>query len=502
MAKYRNPTTGLVEEIGNPDLNPSLIAGKELVSDTTPLGVISSENLSQTSSPDFKQPEQTPTPSPAIIPDTAYAPTQQETDISKMIKDLTSTSGLEGERLAYTAELEKAQGLDALKKAEEDYGYQMKQLEQEYKAIVPQVEGEMRGRASIGAISGEAGARQREIAVQSLTVSGLLLAAQGRVASAQNAIDRAVNAKFAQREADRKAKIENLDLLLKDPSLTLAQQKRADAKKIALAKEEEADKKKKEDSATAMKWATELANNPLVANQIANIAMSDNPDLQKAFALYSANRPVDVGAQLDLQEKQLKIQKLKQEISQVGNGEELLSIADAKALGVPYGTTKAQAIAMNKIPGAEIPPGVSPYQEERQTRILDSVKDLKDRVSGLTVGILGLGKLAPGSFQRDFANDLQTLKSNIAFGELTAMREASKTGGALGQVSNIELGLLESALAGLDQLQSPSNFRKNLERIEGSITRWQNAVKKEDEEQQLRNLGYTPEQIQQIKNSK
>ena len=146
----------------------------------------------------------------------------------------------------------------------------------------------------------------------------------------------------------------------------------------------------------------------------------------------------------------------------------------------------------------------SPYQKERQTRILQSVDELMNRVGIATVGPTALLRFAPGSNPKNFKTDLDTLKASIAFGELTAMREASKTGGALGQVSNIELGLLESALGGLDQTQSPANFRKNLNKIKASIERWQNAtntVGGGGEEAELRALGYTEEQIQQIKDA-
>src|SRR3990167_840740 len=144
----------------------------------------------------------------------------------------------------------------------------------------------------------------------------------------------------------------------------------------------------------------------------------------------------------------------------------------------------------------------SPYQLERQVRTLQSVEELRKRVNFQTVGIVGaIGKYAPASLPRNFRTDLDTLKATIAFGELTAMREASKTGGALGQVSNVELGLLESALGGLDQGQSPANFRKNLDKIEASIKRWQGAANAVSEEDQLRALGYTEEQIQQIKSA-
>jgi hypothetical protein len=53
---------------------------------------------------------------------------------------------------------------------------------------------------------------------------------------------------------------------------------------------------------------------------------------------------------LDNAYKMLQIQKLQQEIAGGGNANELLSASDAVALGVPYGTTKGQAAAMNITP--------------------------------------------------------------------------------------------------------------------------------------------------------
>ncbi len=170
-------------------------------------------------------------------------------------------------------------------------------------------------------------------------------------------------------------------------------------------------------------------------------------------------------------------------------------LLELEKLGVEIDKTRLENIA--KEVGA-----TSPYQKERQVRTLQSVEELRKRVNFQTVGIVGaIGKYAPASLPRNFRTDLDTLKATIAFGELTAMREASKTGGALGQVSNVELGLLESALGGLDQGQSPANFRKNLDKIEASIKRWQGAANATSEEDQLRALGYTEEQIQQIKAS-
>lgn len=51
------------------------------------------------------------------------------------------------------------------------------------------------------------------------------------------------------------------------------------------------------------------------------------------------------------------------------------------------------------------------------------------------------------------------------------MRAASKTGGALGQVSDREGQLLQSSLGALDQGQSPKAFREQLDKIEESLRR-------------------------------
>lgn len=118
-------------------------------------------------------------------------------------------------------------------------------------------------------------------------------------------------------------------------------------------------------------------------------------------------------------------------------------------------------------------PGEStPYQQEKQTQILDSITELEKDVGYDTVGFADWLKAVPTSPARAFAGKLKTLKGNIAFGELSAMRADSKTGGALGAVSNLEIGLLESSLANLDQAQDPEEFKKELQKVRDSIQRW------------------------------
>jgi len=117
----------------------------------------------------------------------------------------------------------------------------------------------------------------------------------------------------------------------------------------------------------------------------------------------------------------------------------------------------------------------SPYAAERGARNLASVDALLKKVNRWTTGVGSTLAKLPETQARDFAAELDTLKANIAFGELTAMREASKTGGALGQVSDNELRLLTSALGALDTGQSPANFRAQLSKIRESLARWEAA---------------------------
>ncbi len=119
--------------------------------------------------------------------------------------------------------------------------------------------------------------------------------------------------------------------------------------------------------------------------------------------------------------------------------------------------------------------GASAYSKERAARTLQSVDELAGKVSRWTTGFGSYLAAIPESDAVNFASELDTLKANIAFNELTQMREASKTGGALGQVSNIELGLLTSALGALNTKQSPANIKAQLAKIKASIKRFQAA---------------------------
>lgn len=111
-------------------------------------------------------------------------------------------------------------------------------------------------------------------------------------------------------------------------------------------------------------------------------------------------------------------------------------------------------------------------------RVINEVKDAKKLVSGFTAGAGGLLASVPLTSAKDLNARLTTIKANLGFDRLQQMRDASPTGGALGQVAVQELISLQSTIASLDQTQSPKQLKEALDKIEASYGRWRAAVKK------------------------
>ena len=85
-------------------------------------------------------------------------------------------------------------------------------------------------------------------------------------------------------------------------------------------------------------------------------------------------------------------------------------------------------------------------------------------LKGIT-GVRGAIPNIPGSAAADAETKLNTLKSQVAFGVLQEMRNNSKTGGALGAVSDAEGKRLEANLASLEKAQSMKAMVESLKKI-------------------------------------
>jgi len=96
------------------------------------------------------------------------------------------------------------------------------------------------------------------------------------------------------------------------------------------------------------------------------------------------------------------------------------------------------------------------------------IAESKLPTSGFTGSMLSK---IPGTAATDVGALVNTIKANIGFDKLQAMRDASPTGGALGQVSNQEIDFLQSTLNNLNQKQSQEQFNKQLQILENQYLR-------------------------------
>lgn len=116
----------------------------------------------------------------------------------------------------------------------------------------------------------------------------------------------------------------------------------------------------------------------------------------------------------------------------------------------------------------------------RKSKVVTRNIDKAIKGTGIfTAGFIGnLISSVPGSPAYDLGQTIDTIKANIGFDALQAMRDASPTGGALGQVSERELAQLERVLGSLDQAQTPKQLAENLRLIRKHYNNWKAAVMK------------------------
>jgi hypothetical protein len=130
---------------------------------------------------------------------------------------------------------------------------------------------------------------------------------------------------------------------------------------------------------------------------------------------------------------------------------------------------KASERADKKIAAAESAVGAA-------DRIVGKVDEALPLVSGLTTGLGSVTSFIPGTSGANLRSTIETIKANLGFDRLQQMRDASPTGGALGQVAVKELDALQSSVSSLDLNQSPERIRNNLEQIKTHYARWRDAA--------------------------
>lgn len=189
--------------------------------------------------------------------------------------------------------------------------------------------------------------------------------------------------------------------------------------------------------------------------------------ISRVFDNLGIEKPVEF-SQFELQKQQLELQKLQAQIDAATDP------LDRQIKQAQLDKLRAQILSTQADLAAGTGEDQSPFLQQMGGIAQNKITQLRAKIGDSTVGSISAiaQSRIPGTTAFDFRSNLETLKANIGFGILQQMREASKTGGALGQVSERELGFLQDTLGSLNQGQSPESFRQNLLEIEESINRW------------------------------
>lgn len=136
--------------------------------------------------------------------------------------------------------------------------------------------------------------------------------------------------------------------------------------------------------------------------------------------------------------------------------------------------------SMQRIPGGPEDPSINApaaaVNLQRLNSQTDNVVAAIDKATGQvawdSTGVFGqvLGAVG-GTKAMDLRETAKTIKANLGFSELQAMRDASPTGGALGQVAVQELDALQATLASINPDQSEGQLRENLAKVKTLLER-------------------------------
>lgn len=110
--------------------------------------------------------------------------------------------------------------------------------------------------------------------------------------------------------------------------------------------------------------------------------------------------------------------------------------------------------------------------ENRITAIDESIEILEQSGS-LAAGAGAFSAGVPYAPATELAERFKTIRANIGFEELQKMREASPTGGALGQVAVQEIEYLQATPASLKQTLKPETLLSNLRRMKKQLLEFQ-----------------------------
>lgn len=213
-----------------------------------------------------------------------------------------------------------------------------------------------------------------------------------------------------------------------------------------------------------------------------NALNKENP----SYKLLSKQQKIDLG--LD-PSKSYQLDQKTNKVDEIGGGGTTVNVGEGKFGPLPPGyrylSDGKGGVTAEVIPGTPQADELKLLEQGRAMKttketvqkdiILENidliVKEMKKRVLPVSGQV---SKKTPDVLATGTKNVkalLDPVKSKISFETLQDMRNASKTGGALGSVQAKELELLESALGSLDQEQDEELLKFNLKRIKTIYTK-------------------------------
>ena len=134
---------------------------------------------------------------------------------------------------------------------------------------------------------------------------------------------------------------------------------------------------------------------------------------------------------------------------------------------------KLDALRDKKTEKAEKQEAAKAVAIRHATSVIKDVTDALPLVGNLTTGLIGkAASVVPGTPAFTLNQRVSTIKANLGFDRLQQMRDASPTGGALGQVAVQELQALQNSVASLEVGQDKDELIKNLGKIKEHYTKW------------------------------
>lgn len=228
------------------------------------------------------------TPTPTT---TTPEPVSPFTDqVSKLFDEVTAGNSALAGQTSYRNQQNEAQGVNQLSDTITGLNSQLTGLINESKAIPLQIQQQAQGQGvTAGGMAPIQTAALRNNAIQSLSVSSQIDALGGQLANAMKKVDRALAIKYGDLEEANRIKMQNLELLLKDPRLTIEEKKRAEFQAAKLKKEEQAiaDAKAVETAKhdAVLKALNEFQGNPKLTDTVIAALNAAKSDIEVAMIL-------------------------------------------------------------------------------------------------------------------------------------------------------------------------------------------------------------------------